>query len=147
MGGLQRPPPDLLLSGRYPMATDIATRYGDLDLNGHVNNVAMAAIFQEARAWFFSALGLHWPPGGQRPMVASVQIDYLAEAFHPAPIRMNIGVSEIGRSSWTVAALAVQGSRACALCRAALVCTEDRRPAAMEAHLREAFESRRLLPA
>ncbi len=129
------------------MAIEISTRYGDLDLNGHVNNVAMAAIFQEARAGFFAAIGLRWPPGGQRPMVASVQIDYLAEAFHPEPIRMNIGVLEIGRSSWMVAALAVQRDKACALCRAALVCTEDRRPAAIAQNLREAFERRLLLPA
>ncbi len=143
---MQRLAPELLQAGRYPLTFEIATRWGDLDHNGHVNNVAMATIFEESRSAFFRSVPDGWPPRGLRPMVVSVHLDYLAEAFYPAPIQMKFGVLEIGRSSWSLAGLALQQDHACALCLATVVCTEDGRPAPMPERLRESFTGLLLHP-
>jgi acyl-CoA thioester hydrolase len=122
------------------MTFEIATRWGDIDHNGHINNVAMATIFEESRSAFFRALPGTWPPFGLRPMVVAVHLDYLAEAFYPDPVRMNIGVLEIGRSSWSLAGLARQKNVACALCLATIACTEGGRPASIPDVLRETLK-------
>lgn len=36
----------------YPVTFDIPTRFGDLDMNGHVNNVAFGSLFEDARMRF-----------------------------------------------------------------------------------------------
>ena len=36
----------------YGWTLDLAPRYGDMDANGHLNNVAFARLFEEARVLF-----------------------------------------------------------------------------------------------
>lgn len=105
---------------RYPHHTTIQTRFQDVDMLGHINNVALAALFETARVRFNHLLGLgDWP--GHRWLVARVAIDYLAEAYHPDDIAIGTGVTAIGNRSWTLQALACQADRAVATADVVLV--------------------------
>lgn len=115
--------PALLEADRYSFSVDITTRFADMDSNGHINNVALAAAFEDARVRFDRENGLR-SVGGQRVMIAAAYIDYLAQAYYPQPLRIVVGATSIGRSSWSIAELALQEGRAVALCRATLVNTD-----------------------
>jgi len=120
-----RPDPALLDLTRYPFRHVITTRFADIDPNRHINNVAMAAAFEDARARFDVAQGHLETMGHMRTMIAANHIDYVGEAHYPAPLDMYVGVLDLGRSSWTLACLATQDGRACAFARAVLVGTVD----------------------
>jgi acyl-CoA thioester hydrolase len=142
---MPRPDPALLDPARYPFACEITTRYADMDPNHHLNNVAMAALFEDARVRFNSAQRFReaiGPRGGA--MVASVGIDYLAQAFYPAPIVVHCAVEVIGRTSWTMAQLMIQNIRPVAFARSVAVSLDDGRPASLPLTFREQLENARL---
>ena len=62
----------------YPYGLDLSVRYGDMDTNHHLNNVAFTRFFEEGR------VRMHHDLGGRerlgfRPIVASITVNYLAE--------------------------------------------------------------------
>ena len=97
-----RPDPALLDLTRYPFRHVITTRFADIDPNRHINNVAMAAAFEDARARFDVAQGHLETMGHMRTMIAANHIDYVGEAHYPAPLDMYVGVLDLGRSSWSI---------------------------------------------
>jgi len=115
--------PALLEADRYAFSVEITTRFADMDSNGHINNVALAAAFEDARVRFDRENGLR-STGEHRVMIAAAYIDYLAQAHYPKPLRVVVGATSIGRSSWSIAEVALQDGRAVALCRATLVNTD-----------------------
>ena len=119
---MSRPPAWRTDAARYPHAQEVPTRFQDLDPLGHVNNVAMAAIFESGRVAFNRRFD--WPRGeGTRVLIARADISYLAEAHFPAPVTIANGVGRVGRSSWTMFAAGFQEGRCVALCDATLVYT------------------------
>ena len=108
----------------YPFTVELETRYGDTDTLGHVNNVAIARLFEESRVKF----GMHsrrrrfreLPQPGS-VVAASVLINYLAEVFYPDPVTVAVGVGRIGTASHTLVALMLQHDRPVAHCRTTLV--------------------------
>lgn len=85
----------------YGYAVELAVRYGDLDTNNHLNNVAFSRFFEEGR------VRLHHALGGRReldfrPIVANISIDYLKEGGWPAPIEACAGIVRFGTSSYVV---------------------------------------------
>ena len=119
---MTRPPAWRADAARYPHRQEVPTRFGDLDPLGHVNNVAMAAIFESGRVAFNRRFD--WPRGeGTRVLIARADISYLAEAHFPAPITVANAVGRVGRSSWTIFAGAWQAGACVALCDATLVFT------------------------
>lgn len=143
---MPRVAPELLDVGRYPFVHEVATRFADVDPNWHINNVAMAAGFEDARARFNRAIGLHAVLGDLRFMIASAYYDYLAEAHYPDPIAIHIGVAEIGRTSWTMSQVATQDGRACGYCRSTLVAVDANGPFPLGASMREALGGYQLRP-
>ncbi len=126
---MSRPPAWRTQSARYPHAQEVPTRFQDLDPLGHVNNVAMAAIFESGRVAFNRRF--NWPRGqGARVLIARVDLSYLAEAHFPAAVMVANGVGRVGRTSWTIFAAAFQEGACVALCDATLVVTgpEGARP-------------------
>jgi acyl-CoA thioester hydrolase len=125
---LPRVAPELLEPDRYPLSFEVTTRYADLDTNGHINNVAMAAIFEDVRIRAHQGERLRELMPGTQTVVVSVQTDYVAEAFYPAPMWIGVGMFELGGSSWTTVQLAIQEGRPRALSRAVAVNIRDGRP-------------------
>jgi acyl-CoA thioester hydrolase len=118
---MAKPDPALLDPARYPFRCRIEPRFGDLDVNLHINNVALASMMEEAHVQFHRASGYAEGLGGLTSMVASVTIEYLAQGSYPEPIDFHLGAEHLGRSSHTLAKLATQGERVIAFSRAVLV--------------------------
>ncbi len=127
----------------YPASLTLETRFADMDVNGHLNNVAFARLFEETRVRFNRA-GPAAPLAGEKRssfVVAHVAIDYLAEGNYPAPVSIGYAISHIGRSSFTVAMAAFQDDQCIALCDSVLVHRDPATgPAPIPPALRERLE-------
>lgn len=117
---MARTEPWRLDSANYPHHAIVPTRFQDLDVLGHINNVAMAALFETARINFNHSLGLSdWR--GHRWLVAQVLVNYIAEAHFPAPVEISTGIGTIGNRSWQILATAVQDGEVVATADVVLV--------------------------
>lgn len=106
----------------YPVRLTIPTRYGDMDSNAHLNNVAIARLFEESRVRFHYAMrakGGEVSPGGV--MIAHVSIDYIGEGEYPADVESGVGVVALGGSSYRLAIGLFQHGRAFALADSVMV--------------------------
>src|SRR3546814_13182584 len=83
----------------YPFQVSIDTRYQDLDVMGHVNNVAMAGLFETGRIRFHRSLGRHPRDKGVRWLVAAVNIAYVNEPHFPDHVTITSGIGRIGNHS------------------------------------------------
>jgi acyl-CoA thioester hydrolase len=128
---MAKPDPALLDPARYPFHCRIEPRFGDLDVNLHINNVALAAMLEEAHVRFHRASGYAARQQGLSTMVASVTIDYLAQGSYPEPVDVHIAVERMGRTSHVLAKLATQGERPIGFSRAVLVSVRNDGPAPM----------------
>jgi acyl-CoA thioester hydrolase len=141
---MAKPEPELLEPSRYPFTVEIPTRFQDVDPNNHVNNVAMAAIFEDMRVRFDHAIKLPelFREHALKTMIVSLQIDYLAEAYYPMPVTAHIGTLSVGRTSWTVAGLAQQGASIACFMRGTVVCVGEAGPTPLPGLLRAAIAER-----
>ncbi len=133
---MAKPDAALLDHSRYSFVHEISTRFADLDPNGHINNVAMAAVFEDSRVRFLHGAGLREALGTLRFMVASVSIDYLAQAHFPHPMICHTAALAMGTSSWAVQQLVLQSGSPVATARSTIVCTDGHRPVALTETLR-----------
>lgn len=123
---MTRPEPWQMVAENYPVSVVMQTRFQDIDPNRHLNNVAFAALFENARV----RLNRELRPWGDRPknersMVAAVTINYLREGQYPDDVEVSSGVSKIGRSSYIIAQAMFQNDRCIATCDSVIVCRTD----------------------
>ena len=123
----------------YPFSTVTETRFQDLDPLGHINNVAMAALFENGRVRFNRNLGLERRQPGERWLIASVSIDYVAEAHFPDPVEVMSGIGRIGSSSWDIYSAAFQQGVCVATCVSTLVLTDKAGPKPIPDALRQRY--------
>ncbi len=101
-----------LLESAYPEFIRITTRFGDMDINGHLNNVAFAQFFEDARVTFNRTLifegDIHPAKRDYRVLVASVEIAYVREGYYGPDVTVGVGVKRIGRSSFELGAAVFQ---------------------------------------
>ena len=117
---MPRPAPWRLDPAAYPHHDTIQTRFQDLDVLGHINNVAWAALFETGRVRFFRLLNGS-SPGRNRGLVANVEINYLAEGHFPGDIEMASAIGQIGTRSWQALTLAMQDGKPMATCDVTIV--------------------------
>ena len=87
---------------------------------GHINNVAMAALFESGRVRFNRSMNLAgW--SGHRWLVAKVEIDYLGESFFPSDVEIATGIGDIGNRSWHILSAAFQKGECVATCDVVIV--------------------------
>jgi acyl-CoA thioester hydrolase len=111
-------------SAAYPFSFVVATRWADLDMLGHINNVSMAALFEEGRGKFTHSLDMHRASKDVRWLIAGVEIAYLAEAHHPEPVTIASGIGRVGTKSWSVLSAAFQNGKCVATCETTTVYTD-----------------------
>ena len=126
----------------YPVAIELQTRFQDMDINGHLNNVAFAALFESGRVLLNRDVRpLDERPANERTMVAAVEINYLAEGNFPDPVQIATGIGRLGTSSWTIVQAMFQNGGCLATCDTVVVCRTDGQAkplrAAMVAELEE----------
>jgi acyl-CoA thioester hydrolase len=124
----------------YPFSHLTETRFADIDILGHINNVAMAGLFEHGRGMFNHAIEVSRRAPGQRWLIARVEINYLAEAHFPEKVDIASGIARIGNSSWDIASAAFQGGECKAVCITTIVLTDDNGSTPINVDLRGEFE-------
>ncbi len=118
---MAKPDPALLDPARYPFTTTIDPRFGDLDVNLHVNNVAMAGLLEDSRVRFHRQCGYRDLLVGMTSMVASVAIEYLGEAAYPDGVEIGCAMEHVGRTSHRLVQVAAQHGKPIVFARTVLV--------------------------
>ena len=138
-----RPDPSRLRLATYPVLDEIAARYGDMDANAHLNNLALEALHENARATMNRRLLPDAYRAGERRLrlvTSQNTVHFLAEAHWPALIRTGAGVGRIGRTSF-VASTGLFLDEACiGVCDTVLVLLDENGPAPLPDDFRAALE-------
>ena len=84
----------------YPVWREIATRWSDNDVYGHVNNVVHYSWFDTAvNAWLIEAGLLDVDRGDPIGLVVETGCRYAASLSYPEPVEIGLGVEKLGTSS------------------------------------------------
>jgi acyl-CoA thioester hydrolase len=137
---MAKPQPWQLDPASYPFSHSTETRFADMDLLGHINNVSMAGLFEHGRGMFNHAIEVQRRAPGQRWLIVSVNLDYIAEAHFPEHVTIASGILRIGSSSWDIASAAFQGGECKATCITTIVLTDQNGPTKLPENLRAEFE-------
>jgi acyl-CoA thioester hydrolase len=143
LGAIVHVEPYRLDPDRYPLKVRILARYADVDPLWHINNVAVAQYYEEARvsATMMVMGGKRIPtPTGERILIAHQSIDYLREATYPGALEIGIGVLRIGRSSYRYGMAMFQDGACVSVSEAVLVYADAHGPAALPDEYRQRLE-------
>ncbi|MCF8587750.1 acyl-CoA thioesterase [Gordonia liuliyuniae] len=83
-----------------PFAVEVALRWGDQDSLGHINNVQIARVVEEARiramnTWFGGGKGTFWA------VLARQEIEFVSILhYDPKPVQVQVWITRIGTSSF-----------------------------------------------
>jgi acyl-CoA thioester hydrolase len=128
----------------YPLKVRILARYADVDPLWHINNVAIAQYYEEARVTASTAMlgGDRIPTAaGERILIARQSIDYLREAGYPGALEVGVGVLRIGNSSYTFGMGMFQEGHCVSTSDAVMVFADARGPARIPDRYRERLET------
>ncbi|WP_439532492.1 acyl-CoA thioesterase [Polymorphobacter sp.] len=121
----------------YRWHVELQTRFADMDLQAHLNNIAIARLFEETRIRFNHFLGA--TVGETMPvrfLLAHIRIDYLAEVSYPQVVQVAQTVVSLGESSYRIGSAMFQEGACVALCEAVLVTRQDGGPVPVPTALR-----------
>ena len=77
--------------------------WSDLDLLGHVNNIAFSRFFQAARVEYCGHVGLEVYPGMTTgPILAASRVQFLSQLFFPGNVRILTRCRKTGTTSITL---------------------------------------------
>lgn len=126
---MPRHDPTRLVQTSYTYAASVSTRYGDLDPQAHINNVAIATIYEEGRSQFVRWLAEHAELALEPPhrMIAQVTIDYLAQIYYPSALTVAAGILEVGHHSYRIGQAIFQGGQCVGLCETVIVHSDRQR--------------------
>jgi acyl-CoA thioester hydrolase len=140
VSSVDRPHPQRLRPEIYPVHGAIDARYGDMDSNGHLNNLALESLHENARASFNAQV---WPDVYDlasrrvRLVTAANVVHFLREAHWPARIETGIGVGRIGRTSYIASTALFISGECVSLCDTALVLLDEHGPTLIPDDARE----------
>jgi acyl-CoA thioester hydrolase len=121
----------------YPFFRTVPARFGDMDEEGHLNNVALAGFYEEARVSFLRHHLQSKDGHAFRFVIANMNISYLAEAHYPGDYDVGVGVSKIGHSSFGLGAGLFLGEVCLGVMDTVQVVIVDDKPSGIPAALRE----------
>jgi acyl-CoA thioester hydrolase len=122
----------------------LSPRISETDLVGHVNNVAIAAWFEDLRVRYMSSLTGWEREGGIGDFtLASLTIDFVGETHYGADVVMTMRNVTLGNSSITLEGELHQGDKLTARGKAVMVYwdTQTRRPKRIPDSYREKLGS------
>jgi len=92
-------------STQYTYYHPIVVRYGDLDPQGHVNNVVYLTYLESARLGYYQQVGIYHPDSRLLTgmVVVHNEIDYLASIRFGQGVRVGLRVESLGTKSITFA--------------------------------------------
>ena len=114
----------------YPHRAADIVRFGDLDVQGHVNNAVFATYFESGRVALFRDPDLGIGVANATYVLVRQEIDFLRELHWPGNVVIGTGIAERGRSSFTLAQAVFAGEACVAAARATMVMLDatTRRP-------------------
>lgn len=131
-----KPSPERLTREAYPFQIQLETRFGDIDVLRHLNNVAIVALFQEARVRMYQELRAATPSWTGSLVVANLSIAYVAEGFYPEPVRAGCAILEVGRTSFKVAQALFQQQHCISTAEVVQIYRDDAGPAPVGEEMR-----------
>lgn len=138
-----RPHESRLRLAAYPVVDVVQARYGDMDANGHLNNLALESLHENARATMNRTLfpDIYDVATRRLRLVTSQNaVHFLAEADWPAQISTGAGVGRIGRTSFVASTgLFIEGS-CIGVCDTVLVLLDDDGPVPLSDEARAALQ-------
>lgn len=133
----------------YPVTSMITSRYADMDLNGHLNNLALETMHENIRATLNSRLFPHVYEVAVRDLrllAAQHVVHFLAEAHWPATICAAIGVGRVGRTSYVVGSALFVDETCVSICDTVLVVAGEGGPTPIPEDARARMDAVRLRP-
>jgi acyl-CoA thioester hydrolase len=127
-----RPHPDRLSPALYPVRSTIEARFGDMDANRHLNNLALEAMHENARATLNTQVfpGVYTAVDRRlRLVTANNVVHFLRESHWPATIQTGVGIGRIGRTSYVASTGLFTADGCISLCDTVLVLLDDDGPA------------------
>ncbi len=140
VGDVARPHPARLSKALYPVTGLAIARYGDMDANGHLNNLALEALHESARAEFNARIfpGIYQPEARTvRLVTATNVVHFLSEVHWPVTIDTGLGIGRIGRTSFVSSTALFVGENCVGLCDTVLVLLGDDGPTPIPEQTRE----------
>ena len=122
----------------------ISPRFYETDALGHINNASIAAWFEVVRIRFLESVGQEDLIGAKDWVLASMQIDFVAETFYGTDVIASITETKIGNTSLTVVCEMTQGDKVTVKGKAVLVRLDEQTsmPARIPDSLREKLAAR-----
>lgn len=139
------PPPSRDFSA-YAKWSEDHIRYADLDAVGHANNNAIGVLFEHARVHMLKDLGIEQAGGDPLCVLATLNLEFIAEMYIFDKVRIGQKVARIGNTSFTLqSALFVMrdNKEVCAAtCQAVIVLVDGQkhRPTPINDHVRRTLE-------
>ena len=130
----------------YRLHRTLQTRWQDIDIYGHVNNVVYFSYFDTAiNGWYLEAGLLNMPATDALFLVVENAAQFFSEIRFPAPVEAGIRVERLGSSSVTydIALFVPDRDEACARGHYThvLVDARSRRPTPIDGTRRTALEA------
>ncbi|NGY04834.1 acyl-CoA thioesterase [Solimonas terrae] len=107
--------------GDYRYWVDERVRFNDLDLLGHVNNIAYVVYVETGRANFLRSIDMFDLGDRRQTVIVRFEIDYRREVQYPADLRVGVRVLAIGNSSFQIGVGIFAGETCVATARNAIV--------------------------
>ncbi|MGE2834813.1 acyl-CoA thioesterase [Mycobacterium sp. SMC-4] len=126
-----RPHPARLDIASYPVRDSIDARFGDMDANGHLNNVALESLHENTRASLNRQVFPQVYNRAARTLrivTSTIVVHYLREAPWPSVIDTAIGIGNLGRTSFVASTALFLGDACISLCDTVLVLVGDDGP-------------------
>lgn len=139
--------PHRLELANYPFQLAIDTTFGDMDVAGHINNVALSRYYESGRCrWLIALTG---DPevfkSGLNTVVAEYTIRFLGEVNFPDQVTVGSGIGRIGNSSFGFQQALFVNGQCVGLSDAAMVLTSGGKPTRINDELRKKMEQFHML--
>ena len=122
----------------YPVRFEYRTLFSDMDTNRHLNNVAFGRLFEEGRVELHRRVfGTSVTPPGLTMMLATITIEFIAEARYPGSVEVATAVNRVGGSSFTLAQAVYQDGTCVAIADCVMVKATSGRPVPLTEDERE----------
>jgi len=136
-----KPTPDRLVLANYPSRVDVPSRFSDVDMFRHLNNVAIGQFYEEVRFALTAQAREALPKGGGgRIMVVNVDTAFLREGHYPGLVTVGSTVVHRGRKSYVLGQALFQDGVCFSTADTTLVYTENGAPADLPAALNPVLE-------
>jgi acyl-CoA thioester hydrolase len=129
----------------YPHRLNIETQFGDMDVHGHINNLAIGRYFESARArmqlGLFAGNKLFQRDADYAMMLVENNIRFLAECNFPDPVQVGSGLGKLGNSSYVFQHGLFQDGKCVSLCEAVMVLARDGKPVPIPDEVRSRMQT------